>query len=62
MEQISIINQIFDRFFENLSNKLDEKIIENLKKAFGKGKLTETKLNAFIEWLKDFNNAKDKEC
>jgi len=59
MEQISVIGQIFEKYFEALKNKLDHAIIENLKKVFERDDLMEANLNDFIKWLEDYN-AKDK--
>ena len=59
MKQISIIGRIFEKYFGTLKNKLNHEIIENLKKAFEGGDLTEANLNDFIKWLEDYN-AEDK--
>ncbi len=59
MEQISVIGQIFKKYFEALEDRLNREIIENLRKIFERGDLTEANLNEFIKWLEDYN-AKDK--
>lgn len=59
MEQTSVINQIFEKYFGALKDRLSQEIIENLKKAFEGADLTEANLNNFIKWLEDYN-AKDK--
>ena len=59
MDQTSVIDQIFERYFEALKDKLDWEIIKNLKEVFGKEHSTETSLDNFVKWLKNYN-AKDK--
>ena len=59
MEQTSIIDQIFVKYFESLKDKLDYKIVDSLKEVFERENLTEANLSNFIKWLEDYN-AKDK--
>lgn len=59
MEQTSIIDQIFEKYFESLKDKLDHEIVESLKEVFEREDLTEANLSNFIKWLEDYN-AKDK--
>ena len=59
MEQTSIIDQIFEKYFETIKDKLDYEIIKNLKEVFEREDSTEANLDNFIKWLEDYN-AKDK--
>ncbi|MBC8525893.1 MAG: hypothetical protein H8D22_03330 [Candidatus Cloacimonetes bacterium] len=59
MKQTSVINKIFEKYFETFKDKLDNEIIENLKEVFESDYLTEANLNDFIKWLENYN-AEDK--
>jgi hypothetical protein len=63
MPEISISQQIFVKFFQNLQDiyQLDDTIISQLRKLHEENKLSEpSQLDQFIEWLEKYN-AKDKE-
>jgi len=60
---ITITQQIFLRFFQNLKDNyhFDEKIVTRLMKLYEENKLSDqTELDKLIEWLEEYN-AQDKE-
>ena len=63
MPEVSISQQIFMKFFQNLKDiyQMNETIISQLKKLHEENKLSDpSQLDQFIEWLEKYN-AKDKE-
>lgn len=58
MSEISIGQQIFQKFFENLREKydIDEEIVNQIKKLHEENKLSNlTQLDKFIQWLEEYN-------
>ncbi len=59
MEQITVIDRIFNKYFDTLKEKLHPEIVDNLIKVFINRDSIETNLAEFIKWLGDYNS-KDK--
>jgi len=58
MPEVSITQQIFLRFFQELKDKchMDEEIISQLKKLYEENKLSDPiELNNFIQWLQEYD-------
>lgn len=63
MTNLSISQEIFEKFFRNLKEKylLDENIISQIKKLYVENKLSNPiELDNLVKWLEEYN-AKDKE-
>lgn len=66
-EALSVVEQIFKKYFENLkaSPDLDEAIIKKLHEIHKKGDLADPSVfDGFVEWLEKYdgkNNTKNKE-
>lgn len=62
MEQLSIIDRIFQEFFSSLKDNvnLNGEIIEQLQEIYNQEGFSEASLDEFVRWLEE-NNAKDKE-
>lgn len=55
MSQISLIEQIFNKYFVNLKEKVDDETLISLKTAFKNEGLLEEDFDKFIGWLENHN-------
>lgn len=62
MEQLSIIDRIFQEFFRNLKDNvnLNGAIINKLQEIYNQEGFSEASLDKFVRWLEEYD-AKDKE-
>lgn len=62
MEQLSIIDRIFQKFFSSLKDNanLNGEIFEQLQEIYNQEGFSEASLDEFVRWLEEYN-AKDKE-
>ena len=58
MSEVSIGQQIFQKFFQNLREKydIDEEIVNRIKKLYEENKLSDpAQLDKFVQWLVEYN-------
>lgn len=62
MEQLSVIDRIFQKFFSSLKDNvnLNGEIIEQLQEIYNQEGFSEASLDEFVRWLEEYD-AKDKE-